>query len=703
MAKKFVDLNNLKILWNEINEKFLRSSQVEEFMDLITPDILSSSPEIQLRPNREWDNISEDFYNQFISFVNTQHNAQLVIDADGCYWDVINKTFYDKSMKKYTGLILSINDTPVDIDKDTPLDDIKNDFERFWYIKSYRNTDENGHYVYSLKWVPFSIPWGDYIEARVTRNDLADQLGTYDSRLMIAETDINTNSNKIGVNINNINNLLSRVETLEKELGIVSGMLVSTNEFTITPTDNAGRLLSGCSVLEIVSVNSEDDNYEENNSSTGGPSAYPIYEGNINDIVLYEYVGSQIRVKITGKYAIKMTIKKDKYDNHVLFIPYDSNEKNIKIVLKPETVTESSLEPRIYNKYPIKLKFNLLPDAAVNSVNSVFSSLVKSVYQYGVKNENGKVVVDKTSKNRIFNSNGNTGTTSELSTSYSNKLLITCVGMNDIEIDVSKNYYMDYSSNNPWVLQTPNSNGDMVDYIEFRYKSVDEDYVCKTYVFDEYGRVCNYSLSQFDYKGNHGSAEASDVYGKCELSLSKDKSTILKVQKTGNGSNYYQDTYYICPSKNQGLLNIQLQKETDYNKTVLICTVNVENREVNHHTYKDVLQYFLNKVTLVHGDDTQQLENNQLLYEVNTFIPESGGSAILIYTVYNVADVEDLGGVHIVYNEDSRFYGYESSVIKNSGEHNMYITMKMKAPYADTTIDPFTDITDATTTTTVNP
>ena len=692
MAKKFVDLNNLKILWNEINEKFLRTSQVEEFTDLITPDILSSSPEIQLRPNREWENVDEDFYNKFISFVNTQHNTQLVIDADGYYWDVINKTFYDRSIKKYTGLILSINEEPLDIDKDTELEEVKNNFERFWYIKINRNIDGSGHYIYSLKWYPFSIPWGNYIETRITENKFNDQLEIYNNRLLTTETNINSNSNKINSNVNYINNLMARVEALEKELNIVSGMLVSTSEFTITPTDQAGRLLNGCSILEIKSVTGENDNEE---------GQYPIYDGNINDIVLYEYVGNQIKVKLTGEYAIKITIKRDKYDNYELFIPHDSQEKNIKIIFKPETVSEDSLEDKIYNKYPIQVKFAVNPSEAANSNNNKFDSLVKTIYQYGYKTgSNGtKGEIDKTSKYRIYNSTKLTGLTSELSTSYSNKLLITCPGMKDIELDLNKNYYGEYSSNNPYIIQTTDpTTGNTNDYIEFKYDSIANDYILQTYVFDEYGRVCNYSLTQYDYDGKHGNATASSVDGKCTLSLSKGRSSVIKVKKNNVGSEYYNDTYYICPKTNQGLTNIQLQKKQDYNKVVLICNISIENRTPGLDSYRSALQYFIDHTKLVRGTEIYQLDDDELIYEKNYTV--SKDSATLIYTVYNAVDIDDLGGVYIIYedsNTQNRFEAYQSNVVITSGEHTINITAKMKEPYANSTLDPNMNTTTTTT------
>lgn len=176
MSKKFVDINNLKIVWDEINKRFIRSNNFYEELEVLNEITFKSTTNVQLRPNNTW-NVDQTFYDNFINFVNAKNITQYILDADGIVWDVICKTFYDEDINKFTGVILSSNDTYKSV--------------HFWYLKITQSGDE-----YILSWEEHigEISDGEYVtlnQFTKSYNELKKLIENVNIRLTSIENKLN--------------------------------------------------------------------------------------------------------------------------------------------------------------------------------------------------------------------------------------------------------------------------------------------------------------------------------------------------------------------------------------------------------------------------------------------------------------------------------------------------------------------------------
>lgn len=249
MAKKFIDIENLRILWNEINDKFVRSSQLEEQLDILSPITLTSTPSIQLRPDQEWE-IDESYYNTFINFINSNNSQKIIIDADNIQWDIICKTFFSTIYNQFEGIILSTND----IDSD--------DDNRFWYIRTIREIVDDGANAethYRLVWSQYSSTGlSDILNEFVKSSDYIQDIKSLSSTISIMNSELSSLTRTVKENSNTIMRLSNRVEKLEQRLGVEPDTESQEKVYTIRCylRDEYGEQLDGVGIEKdsIISI-----------------------------------------------------------------------------------------------------------------------------------------------------------------------------------------------------------------------------------------------------------------------------------------------------------------------------------------------------------------------------------------------------------------------------------------------------------------
>ena len=232
MAKQFVDINNLKIVWDEINKRFVRSSDFSEKIAPITSLTFNSTDVYQLRPNNKWI-ITSSFYENFLSFVNSENINLYIKDYDGLLWHIVNKTFY-KDGKFYGVMLVDPNQNG-------------NDDIYFYYLKVYQDQKDK---LYKMEWSNYGeFPIHDFVNTNTfleMYNGLVQQIAT----------------------------LQRKVAALE-EGNIVDGETTTPKpnyEFfskLVVVLDEEGNKLKSTSISDIVSIDSIDNETEDSINEIG--------------------------------------------------------------------------------------------------------------------------------------------------------------------------------------------------------------------------------------------------------------------------------------------------------------------------------------------------------------------------------------------------------------------------------------------------
>lgn len=220
MSKKFINIDNLKVMWDEINNRFIRTNDLADELKILNDVTFKSTSNIQLRPGGSWI-VDNNFYTNFIDFVNTFCVKQYVLDTDDIIWDVICRTFFNKEINAFTGLILSSNDTDGDV--------------HFWYL---RIQESDGEYL---------LTWGEYI----------GELGSGDyvslNRFLASYNQFKSA----------INNLTDRIKYLESIVGVSNDSTTEPDDDQENKTyhkikcriyDNNGNYITDSSVIDIKSI-----------------------------------------------------------------------------------------------------------------------------------------------------------------------------------------------------------------------------------------------------------------------------------------------------------------------------------------------------------------------------------------------------------------------------------------------------------------
>lgn len=167
MAKKFIDINNLKVIWDEINKRFVRNSRFVNEMEITNPIYFRCSYNTRLHTPRlakscTWQ-IEKDYYDNFIIFANSSNLRAYVEDENDMLWEVVNKAFYSKKyseIPQFNGVILSANDEPIN----------DQNVVNFWYLRAEKIVNPD-----SVDDITYQLTWGEWIgdmDGYVTYEDL---------------------------------------------------------------------------------------------------------------------------------------------------------------------------------------------------------------------------------------------------------------------------------------------------------------------------------------------------------------------------------------------------------------------------------------------------------------------------------------------------------------------------------------------------
>lgn len=300
--KKFVDIDNLRVVWDEINKRFVRMRDISDQLYLLEDELFESSTSVQLQPGAHWDNIDKDYYDLFIEFVNSNHSKKYVLDSSGVFWTVICKAFYDVYLENFTGCILSSNTNDGDV--------------YFWYIRATKNEDND----------EYSLDWNKYI-------------GELPSATAVS-------ASKFDKEINSIRQLIydlgDRITVLESYHGISQD---STPSNTPPTTDEKyhriicyirtqnGSKLTNASIINL--------NYTNKVSNKD----YVIPDEPISNNLEWTKVDDRFEFLIKEPYAVELTIKCSGYENQSIKIAYDSTDTSRAVIMYQSTTPTPTPEP----------------------------------------------------------------------------------------------------------------------------------------------------------------------------------------------------------------------------------------------------------------------------------------------------------------------------------------------------------------------
>jgi hypothetical protein len=186
MAKKFVDIDNLKLVWDEINNKFVRNSQFWEKLEVLKGSTFPSTTyngKISLTPDGEWSsddknlNEHEQFRNDFLEFINSDNINKFIkvsssSEENDKLYEVINRTFYNEYLGLFEGVIL--NSLGEDYDQSESSDRV-----HYWYLRS----------IYSEG--KYRIEWQPYIGYILTKEDMTEMFDELDNKISALEDKLN--------------------------------------------------------------------------------------------------------------------------------------------------------------------------------------------------------------------------------------------------------------------------------------------------------------------------------------------------------------------------------------------------------------------------------------------------------------------------------------------------------------------------------
>ena len=181
MAKNFINIDNLKIVWDEINKRFVRYSTIADQLSLLVPNTLTCNNKFNIPLVPHWTGeITEDNYNYFIEFVNSDNTHHYVKDYNNCLRQVISKYFYDNESGKFLGVLLSTNGVNEGDEKDV----------RVWYIRTYKDGE-----IYKLEWEEYigeilSGNFVDFTEYTIAMNNLNESIKKLNTRMSELEGNV---------------------------------------------------------------------------------------------------------------------------------------------------------------------------------------------------------------------------------------------------------------------------------------------------------------------------------------------------------------------------------------------------------------------------------------------------------------------------------------------------------------------------------
>ena len=311
--KKFIDIDNLKIVWDEINKRFVRNSDISERLEVLNILEFRDESNYNISPNSSC-NIDSNYYTKFINFVNSSNSKKYVLDSNGNVWDVICSTFYDWSPTsnkgQFNGIILSNNSNDGDA--------------YFWYMKVTSNEVIGSDTTYLLEWQKYigELLKGDYI----TNNEYTREINRLN-----------------GI----INSLSSRLRFLEDKVGVEETTTVAPiepgnqySDIICKVYDSDGSILSNSTITDVEKI------------SQIGDKSYQTFDGPIHNMyyVKNDSTVPYHQITILQPHAIRIKIVKSGYENAIVEIGYDNSEVRVYMnkitnTLPPISTTTSTTTP----------------------------------------------------------------------------------------------------------------------------------------------------------------------------------------------------------------------------------------------------------------------------------------------------------------------------------------------------------------------
>lgn len=216
MNKKFVDINNLQIVWDEINNKFARMTDLEARTANLSVSYFNpkkyTSPEFTLecsklsRSNKH--SISKVTYDDFIKFVNSDNYKKFVYDIEDRPWMVVSQILYNTYIKetgdkshRFNGVVVMSN----------TVNDSESIDSNMYVI--YVNKDNTSGAVDNI----YTIYWEPYDKQYCKLKNLSDSINKVYSDIDSAVVAINQNISKLDTSVNNINETVGEVQNKHAE------------------------------------------------------------------------------------------------------------------------------------------------------------------------------------------------------------------------------------------------------------------------------------------------------------------------------------------------------------------------------------------------------------------------------------------------------------------------------------------------------
>ena len=216
MNKKFVDINNLQIVWDEINDKFARMTDLEARTANLSVSYFNpkkyTSPEFTLecsklsRSNKH--SISKVTYDDFIKFVNSDNYKKFVYDIEDRPWMVVSQILYNTYIKetgdkshRFNGVVVMSN----------TVNDSESIDSNMYVI--YVNKDNTSGAVDNI----YTIYWEPYDKQYCKLKNLSDSINKVYSDIDSAVVAINQNISKLDTSVNNINETVGEVQNKHAE------------------------------------------------------------------------------------------------------------------------------------------------------------------------------------------------------------------------------------------------------------------------------------------------------------------------------------------------------------------------------------------------------------------------------------------------------------------------------------------------------
>lgn len=218
MNKKFVDINNLQIVWDEINDKFARMTDLEARTTNLSVSYFNpkkykyTSPEFTLecsepsRSNKH--SISKVTYDDFIKFVNSDNYKKFVYDVEDRPWMVVSQILYNTYIKetgdkshRFNGVVVMSNTVsdPESIDSNMYVIYVNKD-----------NISDTVDDIYTIYWEPYDK---QYCKLKNLSDSISKVYGDIDAAVVT----INQNISELDTSVNNINETVGNVQNKHVE------------------------------------------------------------------------------------------------------------------------------------------------------------------------------------------------------------------------------------------------------------------------------------------------------------------------------------------------------------------------------------------------------------------------------------------------------------------------------------------------------